>query len=162
MSWNDTSVRSGTLKRMTGRSAPRLLRRYRPTRAAIPRRLPRREIRLAVRVELLRRTEAEIRMAAVQQFIRVGRVEVKPFGLAIRPVQAADVGPLVPVEAEPPQILENAGFRLARRALGVGVLDAENERAVLAVRKQPVEQRRARVAHMEVAGGAGGETNSHH
>ena len=67
-------------------------------------------------------------------------------------MRAADVGPLVPVEAEPAQVLEDAGLGLARRALGVGVLDAQDERAVLAVREQPVEQRRARVADVELPG----------
>ena len=80
---------------------------------------------------------------------------MQPLGLAIRPVRPADVGPFVPVEAEPAQILEDARLRLARRALGVGVLDAQDERAVLAVREQPVEQRGARVADVQVAGGLG-------
>ena len=52
-------------------------------------------------------------------------------------------------------------FRFARRALGVGVLDAQDERAALAAREQPVEQRRARVADVEMAGRTGRETHAH-
>ena len=43
-------------------------------------------------------------------------------------------------------------LRFARRSLDVGVLDAQDERAALAAREQPVEQRRARIADMEVTG----------
>src|SRR6266542_342827 len=139
----------------------RLLGRQRPAGAAIARRPCRREIRLALGVELLRGTEAEVRVPAGHELVGVRRIEVEPLGLAIRPVQAADVRPLVPVQAEPSKILEDAVLRLARGAFGVGVLDAEDEGAVLPVRKQPVEQRRAGVAHVQLAGGAGCETNSH-
>ena len=42
---------------------------------------------------------------------------------------------------------------LVRRALGVGVLDAQHEHAAVAAREQPVEERRARAADVQVAGG---------
>ena len=59
---------------------------------------------------------------------------MQPLGLAIGTVRSTDVGTLVPVEPEPAQVLEDALLGLARRPLGVGVLDAQHERAVLAVR----------------------------
>ena len=77
------------------------------------------------------------------------------------PCSAADIRALVPVEPEPPQVLEDARLRLLRRSLGVGVLDAQDERAVLAVREQPVEERRAGVADVQLAGRTRGESNSH-
>jgi hypothetical protein len=86
---------------------------------------------------------------------------MEPLRLPIRSVQAADVRPLVPVEAEPAEILEDAVLGLARRALGIGVLDTEDERAVLAVRDQPVEERRTRVAHMKLTRWTRSETDSH-
>jgi hypothetical protein len=52
------------------------------------------------------------------------------------------------MQPQPAQILEDARFRLARGSLDVGVLDAEDERAVVSVREQPVEECRTRVAHM--------------
>mgnify|MGYP003694725645 CR=1 FL=1 len=81
--------------------------------------------------------------------------------LAVGPARAADVGPFVPVEPEPAQVLEDALLGLLRRTLGVGVLDAEDERAVVPAREQPVEERRARVADVELTGGAGSEADSH-
>ena len=64
----------------------------------------------------------------------------------------------VPFEAEPVQPVENRGDRLGRRALAVGVLDAQQELAAEALGVEPVEQRRARPANMEKTGGRGRET----
>jgi hypothetical protein len=129
--------------------------------AAVLRRLPRREIRLPARLELLRGTEAVVRGAGVQQLVCVRRVEMQALGLPVRAMLAADVGPLVPVEAEPAQILEDAGLRLAGRSLGVGVLDPQDERAVLAVGEEPVEERRPRIADVELPGRAWSKSYSH-
>ncbi len=49
---------------------------------------------------------------------------------------------------------------LASRALEVYVLDAKDERALVMPREQPVEQRGARPADMEIAGGGGGKTEA--
>src|SRR5262249_21747802 len=80
---------------------------------------------------------------------------------AIRTVLAADVRPFVPVEAQPAQVLEHAGFGFPGRSLLIGVLDAENERAALAAREQPVEERGAGVANVQVAGWTWSETDAH-
>src|SRR6185369_6790311 len=55
---------------------------------------------------------------------------------------------------------DDGGLRLARGSLDVGVFDAEDESAVLSAGEQPVEQRGARVADVELPGGAGCETDS--
>ena len=86
---------------------------------------------------------------------------MQPLRLAIRTVTTADIGPFVPVEAEPAKIFEDAGFGLAGGSLRIGVLDAQDERAVLAVRKQPVEQRGPRVADVQLTGRAGSKADSH-
>ncbi len=86
---------------------------------------------------------------------------MQPLRLAIGTVRPADVGPLVPVEPEPAQVFEDARLGLARRPLGVGVLDAEQERPVLAVRQQPIEERRAGVPDVQLTGGAGSESYAH-
>src|SRR5918997_1763289 len=76
-------------------------------------------------------------------------------------MQAADVRSLVPLETQPAEGLEDAGLRLTRGALAVGVLDAQDERAVLPMREQPVEERGAGVPHMELARRARRKTKSH-
>ena len=100
----------------------------------------------------LRRAEAVVRAAARDEIARRLAIELEPLGLPVRRVRPADVRALVPVEAEPAQVVENRCLGLARRSLGVGVLDAQDERAAVAAREQPVEQRRARVADVQLAG----------
>ena len=68
---------------------------------------------------------------------------------------------LRPIRARASEGREDRRLGFARRSLDVGVLDAEDERAALAARKQPVEQRRARVADVELAGRAGCESDTH-
>jgi hypothetical protein len=72
-------------------------------------------------------------------------------------VHAAALGALVPVEPEPAQIAQDGRLRFARRALGIGVFDAQDERAGGAARQQPVEQRGSGVPDVQMAGGAGGD-----
>src|SRR5581483_10833856 len=64
-------------------------------------------------------------------------------------------------EPEPAQVPQDGVARLLRRALGVGVFDAKDERAAVAARQEPVEQRRARVADVKVPGGAWRKSYSH-
>ena len=80
--------------------------------------------------------------------------------LQIRTVAAADLRALIPVEPQPAQTVEDPGDHLVRRPLDVGVLDAQHKDAAEPTREQPVEQRRARAANVEVAGGRWSETNS--
>ena len=46
---------------------------------------------------------------------------------------------------------------LLRRPRSVGVLDAKDERPTVVAGEQPIEQRRARVAHVQLARGRGGD-----
>ena len=87
---------------------------------------------------------------------------MQALGLAVRADAVLRVGPLVPVQPQPAQVVENARLGLARRALGVGVLDAKDERPVVAVGQQPVEERRPRVADVQLTGRRGSEADSHH
>ena len=63
----------------------------------------------------------------------------------------------VPVEPEPVEAVEDRVDRGLGRALAVGVLDAQQERAAEALGVEPVEQRRARAADVQEAGRGGGE-----
>src|SRR6185436_5801785 len=70
----------------------------------------------------------------------------------VRPVRSADTGPLVPVQPQPPQSVENAGDHVGGGALDVRIFDAQHEDAAVAPGVQPVEQRRARTADVEITG----------
>ena len=76
-------------------------------------------------------------------------------------VRAADLDAFVPLQSHPAQIVENRLFGRARRAFEVGVLDAQDERAALPARQQPVKQRGSGVTDVQMAGGRWRETNSH-
>src|SRR5262249_3290402 len=75
-------------------------------------------------------------------------------GVVALPALALAEGPLVPVEVEPAQAVEDGGLRLARRALGVGVLDAQHEGAAVPAREGPVEEGGACPAHVQEPRGA--------
>jgi hypothetical protein len=77
--------------------------------------------------------------------------------LKVRAVRAADLRPLVPVEAEPAQAVEDPFDHLVRRALDVGVFDAQDEHAAEPPREKPVEKRGTRAADVQVAGRRGSE-----
>ena len=78
-------------------------------------------------------------------------------------MRPADLGPFVPVQAEPAEAVED---RLQRRLghvpLLVGVVDAEDELPAVLAGEQPVEQGRADAADVQVAGRAGGEAGADH
>jgi len=75
-------------------------------------------------------------------------------------VRSADFWPLVPVEAEPAEAVEDPVDHLGRRAIDVGVLDAQDKGAAVPARVEPVEQRRACAADMQIPSWGGGETNA--
>ena len=60
---------------------------------------------------------------------------------------------LIPGDTKPGQTIQNDSRMLGRTALTVGVLDAEDVRATGVPREQPIKERRAGAADMEVAGG---------
>jgi hypothetical protein len=68
---------------------------------------------------------------------------------------------LVVVDLQPAQRVEDLLDVLGRRALAVGVLDAQDERAVLPARDEPVVEGGAGSADVELSRGAGGEADAH-
>src|SRR5262249_582967 len=80
--------------------------------------------------------------------------------LQVRFVRSADDRPFIPVEAEPSHPFENALDHFVRRALGVGVLDAQDEDAAVTPREEPVEERRSRAADVKITGRGRSESNA--
>src|SRR5688500_6475875 len=118
------------------------------------------EARLAVRDLEADRPFVQVGLFREDERVRVLAVFLLALRLEVRRMRAADVGPLIPVETEPAQAVDDAGDHLPRRALRVGVLDAQHERAAMPPREQPVEERRARAADVQVAGRGWSETNA--
>ena len=76
-------------------------------------------------------------------------VNVQPLGLVI--------GTIIPIDAQPCQGVKNRLHRSFRRALDVGILQAQHETATGVPGIEPVEKRRPGAAHMQIAGRAGGK-----
>src|SRR5690606_12376986 len=116
-------------------------------------------------LELLRRTEAGIRQPRLEEAVRVFAVDRAALALAVRRVRPLLIGPfdarpLVPLEPEPAEVLEDRCLRARDRPLAVGVLDPQDEGAAVMTGEQPVQHRRPRVPHVEAAGRARGESGS--
>ena len=92
-------------------------------------------------------------MSIVKQTICGSAVTVEPLRLKVRRMWPADVGPLVPRQAEPSQPVEDAGDHVLRRALDVGVFDSKHEDATMTARIQPIEECSAGAADMQIASG---------
>src|SRR5262249_46527135 len=118
------------------------------------------ELRLASGLELLGTAETAIGLSLRQEAIRACRVAREALALEVGPVGAADVRPLVPVEADPSEPLEDRLDRLGRRALAMGVLDPKDEGPAVVAGEEVVEERRARAADVKVARGARREAHA--
>ena len=116
--------------------------------------------RLALRVELLLGAVAAVGGARGDELLGELLVDRQPLHLPVGADGAADVRALVPVEAEPVHVAEDDRLVLGRAPLVIGVLDAEDERAARLARPEPVEERRAHAADVEVAGRRGGEAEA--
>ncbi len=118
------------------------------TAAGVAERLLARLGRLALGVQRLGRAVAVVRAAALQQALRMRAIDVEALGLPV----ARRRRPLVPVEPEPPQGVDDEVDVLVGRARLVGVLDPQDEHATVMPREQPVEQRRPRPADVQMPG----------
>ncbi len=116
---------------------------------------------LATLLELVGRVVGLVGEAGVQQPLGDVGVDVHPLGLPVRPVRPADLGALVPVEAEPVHDVDEELVRLLAVAGGVGVLDAEDEPSAVVPGERPAEQRGARHADVRIAGGRRAEPGHH-
>ena len=87
-------------------------------------------------------------------------IELQALRLVVRPIVAADIGAFVPVQLQPAQGIKDVLLRPLHLAGDVGVLDADDELAAVATGEEPVKQSRADIAHVGIAGGAGGKADS--
>ncbi len=118
-------------------------------RAVAPRRAEQRRFLLgpcllAEGVDLLPGREALVGGTCFQHLTR-------DFCVPLDTAELAD-GFTVPVQAQPLQPFEDRLGRLGRRTPAVRILDSQDELAAVMPGEQPVEQRRARAADVQVAG----------
>ena len=92
-------------------------------------------------------------MPAFEQLQRGLRYRCAALGLEVGAVRAADAGAFVPMDAEPAKAVEDRLQRFGAIALGVGVIDAQDELAAMFPGEEPVEQGGANAADVQIAGG---------
>ena len=105
--------------------------------------------------------EARVGGATSHQLLDVFAGDLGAFALSVGPMRATDVRALVPLEAEPPQGLENPLFAGDGAALTVGVLDPQDELAAVLPSQGQVEERYIGGADVGITGRAGRDAGSH-
>ena len=115
---------------------------------------------LAVPLQLLLRAEAEIGLAFLHQSLGVLAIQLEAIALAIGCVRAADIGTLVPIDAEPLEIVEKLVLEARLAARKIGVLDAQHHDAAGLTGKEPVEERSAGVADVQLSRRRRSEANA--
>ena len=121
--------------------------------ALVDRRKPAPEQHLAAEIELLWRFVTGIDASGGLQPFELAFVQIEPLRLAHHHVG---------IDPEPAEIVADRGIELGRRALGVGVVDAQDELAAVLLREQEIVQRGADIADVEPAGRRGGEAGDGH
>ena len=116
---------------------------------------------LALGIQLLLGAETRVGGAGIDELLQRCLVRVGALGLEVGAAGAAHLGALVPIEAEPAQSAQNDLRVFLGGALGIGVLDAQHERAARGASKRPVVNSRAGAADMKLARGRRRETNAH-
>ena len=118
--------------------------------------------RLALLLQLLFGAVAAVGDVSRDQFVDDFAVPLDTLRLSIRRVGPADVGPFVPLQPQPAEIIEHHLLRPARGARHIGIFDSDDELATMMAGEEPVEDRRARATDMQVAGGRRRESDAGH
>ncbi len=107
--------------------------------------------RIAARI-FFRGAIAIVRRAYGSQFDGRLPMHFQPLRLKVRP--------FVPIDAEPSQAIQDSLNQFRPIAFHVRILNAQNHRAAMAARKQPIEKSRARASHMQIARRRRGKPNA--
>ena len=136
-----------------GRALGRHVQAHRPLPLLLPAVAGGRPVDLLVGTDVIGGRRRAVGVPGVQQRLQRFAVAGRAVGLQDRP--------LVPVELQPAQRVEDLLDVLRRGALAVGVLDPQHQLAVVVARQQPVEQGRAGAADVQRTRGRRRETDPH-
>ena len=101
-------------------------------------------------------------MTAGQQLLHGRPIAIQPLRLIIRRQRSADLGAFVPVDPQPVEAVEDRLQRLFNVPLLIGVVDPQDELPSVLPGEEPIEQRSAYPANVQVSGGAGSESGANH
>src|SRR5204863_2072351 len=99
-------------------------------------------------------------MAGVLKLFQIPLVNIRSLALQIRSEISAHMRTFIPIETEPAQSFIDRGGCFFGIARSIGVLDAQNEFAVVMSREEPIEKGGARAADVEIASGRRGKTDA--
>src|SRR5215204_6062328 len=100
----------------------------------------------------LRAAEAGVGVSGIDEAASGRAVAVEPLRLEIRSMRSSDFWSFVPCQPKPAQTVEDAGDHVGRRSLNVRVFDAQQKGAAVTAGIEPIEERCARAADVQVAG----------
>src|SRR6185437_12533187 len=112
------------------------------------------ELRPARGFELERGAEARVDGVSLLERPKVARVERTALRLAVRSTVILLVRAGVPVQPQPAQVFQHDGEVRLLAALRVRVLDTQQETPAAASRQEKIEERRARIAEVQLPRGA--------
>ena len=112
-------------------------------------------------MELGTGTEAGVHKALCFQFVIALGVNVGALALVIGAVGAAAAAALVPDKAQPFQIFFQRIGVFPGAALGIQILNAQNDASALTSGAEPGQQAAGQIAQMEPTAGAGGKAPGH-
>ena len=104
--------------------------------------------------------KAQIRLALGQQALGILAINRNAIRLAVRRERSARVGTLIPIQAQPFQIIHELRFKARLTAFDISIFNAQNHRATGFAGVEPVDQRRPRISDVQLTGGRGGKANA--
>lgn len=87
-------------------------------------------------------------------------IDGQPVRLPIWPELTTDIRTLVPIQAEPLEVVNKLIFEASFTAVHVGIFDTQNHGSAFLPREEPVEQSRACIADVEMSGWRRGKTHA--
>ena len=117
---------------------------------------------LALLLQCRRSAVAVVRPVFGDQPLGPHAITLDALRLEVRRMGPPHVRPLVPIEPEPAEAVHDSFHHLPGRPLGVGILDAQHECAAETPGVEPVEERRARAADVEISRGGRGKSDADH
>ena len=116
--------------------------------------------RLPLGLEFLGRGVVVVGRPGRQEPLDRRPVALAPLRLVVGGIGAAHLRPLVPVDAQPPQAVQDRGQGLLDVPLLVRVVDAEDELAAVPPGEEPAKQRGPHAADVQVSRRTGGKTRA--
>ena len=113
------------------------------------------QLRAPRQIQLELAAEARIGQLLALEPLEVLLVERRALRLAVGSMRTGAIRSLVPFEPQPRKIGAQRGHHGLLGTLRIGILDAQHETAGVLARQQEIEQRRARIAEVQCAAGAG-------